>query len=332
METLTDSGNGLLSVRNLSIAFPRKRGSDVVVVDDVSFSVGANEYVGLVGESGSGKTVTALSVMGLTRSPGKVVSGEVWFKSRDLRSLNEDDLRAVRGNQISMIFQSLRSSLNPLMKVGDQVARVYRIHHDLGQEEARSKAIEMLRLVGIPDARRRAGDYPHQLSGGMCQRVMIAMMISCQPDFLIADEPTTGLDVTIQAQIFELIRDLQKQLRSSVLLITHDLGVVAETCQRVLVMHAGHIVETADVETIFADSRHPYTRHLMSSILRIDREIVFPEDMRGVSEDILYAPRGCRFAHKCDQAIEDKCFREKPSMVEIESGHWVMCHLYGGRG
>lgn len=324
-----DNGNGLLSVRNLSVAFPRKRGTDVAVVDDVSFNVGANEYVGLVGESGSGKTVTALSVMGLTRSPGKVVSGEVWFKGRDLKSLGEDELRTVRGNQISMIFQSLRSSLNPLMKVGDQVARVYRIHHGLGQDEARSKAVEMLRRVGIPDAGRRAEDYPHQLSGGMCQRVMIAMMIACEPDFLIADEPTTGLDVTIQAQIFQLIRDLQKQLRSSVLLITHDLGVVAETCQRVLVMHAGHIVEMGNVETIFADSKHPYTRHLMSSILRIDKEVVFPEDMRSVSEDILYAPQGCRFAHKCDQAIEDRCFRDKPKKVEIASGHWVRCHLYG---
>jgi peptide/nickel transport system ATP-binding protein len=328
MKNVPDSDGQLLRVQNLSVAFPRKRGPDVVVVDDVSFSLGQNEYVGLVGESGSGKTVTALAVMGLTHAPGKVTSGEVWFKGLDLRTLGEDELRAVRGDQISMIFQSLRSSLNPLMKVGDQVARVYRIHHGLDQKQARSAAIEMLHSVGIPDAKRRAEDYPHQLSGGMCQRVMIAMMISCQPDFLIADEPTTGLDVTIQAQIFELIRDLQRQLKSSVLLITHDLGVVAETCQRVLVMHAGHIVEMADVETIFADSKHPYTKHLMSSILRIDKEIVFPEDMRTISEDILYVPQGCRFAHKCDQAVEGRCFQDKPSLMEIGGGHWVMCHLY----
>jgi oligopeptide/dipeptide ABC transporter ATP-binding protein len=234
-------------------------------------------------------------------------------------------MRKLRGSVVAMIFQNPRSSLNPLMRVGDQIARVYRLHRSMSKGEAMQQAIGMLKLAGITDAERRAQSYPHQLSGGMCQRVMIAMMLAAEPRLLIADEPTTGLDVTIQAQIFELIKSLRSRSGMSVLLITHDLGVVAETCTRVAVMHAGHVVEVGDIGSIFHGARHPYTKRLLGSVLRVDKQVDVPKSLQAVREDILYSSFTCRYANKCGMA-DDNCFATRPPMIQVGPGHGVMCH------
>jgi len=318
----------LLVVNNLSISFPGKT-DRVVVVDNISFSVGAEETVGLIGESGSGKTVSALAIMRLTRRPAQVERGDVWFQGENIREKTEKEMNNFRGYKMSMIFQSPRSSLNPLMRVGDQIARVLRIRRGMGVNEALRSAQKMLRQVGIPEPERHMRSYPHQLSGGMCQRILIAMMLGCEPGLLIADEPTTGLDVTVQAQIFDLIKEVQNIHRMAMLLITHDLGVVSELCQRMVVMYAGHVMEVGAVEQVFENPLHPYTRMLFQSMLRADRKIETMPPDRGGLEEIVYTLSSCRFSPRCP-SVMDICRTRKPETGEIESGHSVMCHLYTG--
>lgn len=318
--------DALLRIEGLYVSFP---GADarVTILDNVSFEVFGKEIVGLVGESGSGKTMTSLTIMGFLPASGRIEGGEIWFGHDQLLDYTEEEMSRVRGRQIAMIFQSTRSALNPLMRVGDQVARVYRIQRGLGAGQAKAEAVKALSRMGIPDAERRAKAYPHQLSRGMCQRVLIAMMVACEPDLLIADEPTTGLDVTIQAQIFELIKDLQQATKASILLITHDLGVVAETCERVVVMYAGQVMEMATVESLFAKPLHPYTQRLLSSVLRVDRTIEMPAVDAGLSEDVAYSVAGCRFAPRCPRVLP-RCWEEHPPREQAGPDHWVTCHNY----
>ncbi len=316
----------LLRIRDLEVSFPGQDGR-VTILDNVSFEVFEHEIVGLVGESGSGKTMTSLTVMGFVPPSGSVEGGEIWFKDRDLLQCTEEEIRQVRGQQIAMIFQTTRAALNPLMRVGDQVARVYRIQQGLGARTARREAVAALSRMGIPDAEQRARAYPHQLSRGMCQRVLVAMMVACEPALLIADEPTTGLDVTIQAQIFELIKDVQQATKASILLITHDLGVVAETCQRVVVMYAGQVMEAATVGALFATPLHPYTQLLLSAVLRVDKVIEMPKVDAGFSEDIAYSITGCRFAPRCPHVLP-QCWEEMPARQRAGVDHLVMCHNY----
>jgi oligopeptide/dipeptide ABC transporter ATP-binding protein len=315
----------LLKVEDLSVVFPTTKGT-MRALDGVSFPIYENEILGLVGESGSGKTVTALSILQLLGPAARVESGQVWFKGKDLLLLGERNMGQIRGTQISMIFQSPRSALNPLKQVGIQTANVFHLHHGLSRRECQIRALTLLKRVGFPGATRQIRSYPHQLSTGMCQRVMIAMMIASQPDLLIADEPTTALDVTIGAQIYDLLHEIRAETRMSILLITHDLGLVAENCQRVAVMHAGHIVEMGRVETIFEDPRHPYTSLLLHHLLRVDRDVELPSS-RGVTvEERDYAAVGCRYARKCIIG-EAVCFEKKPERVKVGPDHWVRCHL-----
>lgn len=316
----------LLRIEGLCVSFPSGDGR-VSVLDDISFEVRGREIVGLVGESGSGKTITSLTIMGFLPPSGRVEGGEVWFGDHNLLKHTEEEMSCVRGRQIAMIFQSTRSALNPLMRVGDQVARVYSIQRGLGAREARNQAVKALARVGLPNAEQRARAYPHQLSRGMCQRVLIAMMVACEPALLIADEPTTGLDVTIQAQIFELIKKVQQATEASILLITHDLGVVAETCQRVVVMYAGQVMETAMVESLFAKPVHPYTQRLLYSVLRVDKTVEMPKVDAGLTEEVAYSVAGCRFAPRCPRVVP-RCWEEQPSREQVEPEHWVSCHNY----
>lgn len=316
----------LLHIQDLTVTFPGSNGR-VVVLDKVTFDVFGKEIVGLVGESGSGKTMTSLTVMGFLPPAGRIEGGEIGFKGSDLLKGTEAQMSQIRGREIAMIFQSTRSALNPLMRVGDQVARVYRIQRGIGADQAKAQAVNALSRMGIPDAERRASAYPHQLSRGMCQRVLIAMMVACEPDLLIADEPTTGLDVTIQAQIFELIKDVQQATDASILLITHDLGVVAETCERVVVMYAGQVMETAGVDSLFANPVHPYTRRLLHSVLRVDKKVDLVEVDAGFSEEVTYAIKGCRFASRCPRVLP-ACWEEHPVRTEVEPDHWVRCHNF----
>jgi oligopeptide/dipeptide ABC transporter ATP-binding protein len=319
-------GGALLRVANLHISFPSPNGR-LTIVEDVSFEVAAGEMVGIVGESGAGKSMTSLAIMSLIGPPGRMDAGQIWFKGEDLRRKSEAELRQIRGAQISMVFQGLRNSLNPLMRVGHQVARVYRLHSDLGEEQIAERVVTLLRRVGIPEPERRMRAYPHQLSGGMAQRVLIAMMIASSPELLIADEPTTGLDVTIQAQIFDLIKEIQAELNTAVLLITHDLGLVAELCDRVVLMYAGQVAETGTVEQIFKRSAHPYSQFLLSSILRTDRDVSLHLDQRGASDGSPYTSQGCRFYHRCAYHSE-VCATQKPPRVEVAAGHVSMCHMH----
>ncbi len=318
--------NELLRVENLRVSFPR-HDRRLNVVEDVSFSLAPGEMLGIVGESGAGKSMTALAVMNLIRSPGRIENGQIWFKGEDLLRKREAEMCQIRGARIAMIFQGLRNSLNPLMRVGDQIARVYRLHTDLSRGEINERVVTMLRRVGIPEPERRARAYPHQLSGGMAQRVMIAMMIASNPELLIADEPTTGLDVTIQAQIFDLIKQIQRETGAAVLLITHDLGLVAELCQRVVLVYAGQAVETGTVEQIFNRSAHPYSRYLLGSILRVDRDVSLDVDRAVLVDSTPYTSLGCRFYHRCPFR-GDTCFTDKPPRVEVAPGHVSMCHMH----
>lgn len=317
----------LLEVEGLSVTFPREW-HRLRVVDNVSFTIQRREVLGLVGESGSGKTVTAGAVMGLSRPPAKVEAGAVRLHGENLLGRSEAELQKIRGARISMIFQTPRTSLNPLMKVGEQIGRVYRIHAGLKGAAAREAALKMLRQVGISDPEARYEAYAHQLSGGMCQRVMIGMALACKPDLLIADEPSTGLDVTIEAQIFDLIQELRLEMGMSVLLITHDLGVVADACDRVAVMHAGHIVEMGPVREIFQEHKHPYSAHLLGSLLRMDRDLSVGAGELRPSTAVDLATPGCRYADKCPMA-KQICRVRRPVMTEVGPGHGVMCHLYG---
>ncbi len=312
----------LLDVRELTVHFDIDEGT-VQAVDAASLSVGAGEIVGLVGESGSGKSVTALAILRLIRPPGRIVGGTIEFDGRDLVQASEDAMRRIRGSQISMVFQSPRTSLNPVLAVGRQIERLLRLHAGLDGAAARRRALAMLAEAGIAEPERRAAQYPHQLSGGMCQRVMIAMALATSPRLLIADEPTTGLDVSIAAQILDLLRDLGRRTGAAILLITHDLGVVAAICDRVAVMHAGQIVESAGVHRLFKQPAHPYTRGLLRSVPRLDREVVM-EPIAGAVPSLLDPPPGCRFAPRC-ALVMDACRACRPPIVNVAPGHAVAC-------
>ncbi len=315
----------LLEVENLKTEFKVKRGT-VKAVNNVSFGVEKGEILAIVGESGSGKSVSSLSVMGLIRDPGKVTGGRIMFHGENLVDKTKKEMNKIRGDKISMIFQEPMTSLNPVYKIGDQIMESILTHTDLSKSEARKTAIKMLDLVGIPSPEQRMEDYPHQMSGGMRQRVMIAMALSCNPEVLIADEPTTALDVTIQAQILELIDKLRNKIGMAVLLITHDLGVVAETADRVVVMYCGRIVEQADVKDIFTDPLHPYTKGLLESIPRMeeDKDRLFM--IKGVVPDPTKLPKGCSFADRCDHCME-KCKEHMPALVDV-NGRKVRCFLH----
>jgi peptide/nickel transport system ATP-binding protein len=312
----------LLDVRDLVTRF-QTDGGELRAVDGVSFTVPAGATVGVVGESGSGKSVTALSILRLVRDPpGRVVGGQVLLRGRDLLALPEREMRKVRGGEIGMIFQEPMTSLNPVMTTGAQVAEPLVIHRGKSKREALAEAAELFRLVGIADHERRIHDYPHQMSGGMRQRVMIAMALACRPALVIADEPTTALDVTIQAQILELLARLRKELGMALLLITHDLGVVAETCDDVVVMYAGHVVERARARELFARPRHPYTRGLVDS-----RQATGGRKLRaipGMVPRLDQLPKGCRFADRCDR-VQQKCRDELPALDVIDPGRLVRC-------
>ncbi len=322
----------LLSAKNLVTNLFTDSGT-VKAVDGVSLHIRHGEAVALVGESGCGKSMTALSLMRLVRSPGRIISGEVNFDGRNLLDLSDREMRDVRGGRLAMVFQDPMTFLNPLMRVGEQIVEAVLLHQKLGYKAARLVALDALERVGIPAAKNVLDYFPHQLSGGMRQRVLIAMAISSQPTLLIADEPTTALDVTIQAQIMRLLADLRRELNTSMLLITHDLGLVAEYCDRVYVMYAGKIVEEGDVYSIFANPRHPYTRALLRSTLSPDRRIEKLESIEGQPPNLITPPPGCRFHPRCGEKLP-KCSAEMPPDFAIAPGTSARCWLYeeAGRG
>nr|WP_048648914.1 ABC transporter ATP-binding protein [Nitratireductor soli] len=317
----------ILQIDDLSTHFFTRDGV-VRAVDNLTCHVGAGEALGIVGESGCGKSVTSLSVMRLVQSPsGRIVNGAIRLQGRDLLALSEKEMREIRGNEISMIFQEPMTSLNPVLSIGCQLIETIRRHRGVSGKEAWQRAVDMLRLVQIPEPDQRMREYPHQLSGGMRQRIMIAMAFACDPKVLIADEPTTALDVTIQAQILALMSDLQKRLGTAVVLITHDLGVVAETCQRVIVMYAGRKVEEADVGDLFDRPRHPYTKGLMASMPHLHRGLGNGQRLKeipGMVPSLLDPPPGCRFAGRCAHATA-LCTTEEPPLTETGPRHWVAC-------
>jgi len=320
----------LLEVKGLKTYFFTEDGV-VKAVDGVDFEVYPGEVLGLVGESGCGKSVTSISIMRLVSPPGKVVEGEILFDGENLLKVSETEMMRVRGNRISMIFQQPQSALNPVFRAGDQISEVLNIHQDFGKEAGRVRAVELLKTVGIPDAERRADSYPHELSGGMAQRVMIAMALACVPDLLIADEPTTALDVTIQAQILDLIRDLREKFGSAVMLITHDLGVIAEMANRVAVMYAGEIVEQAGVQTLFDNPLHPYTKGLIGSIPVLGRVRDRLDVIPGNVPNLINLPAGCRFAPRCLARIENQlaiCTDQRPHLIDVDSAHKARCWLF----
>ncbi len=299
----------------------------VRAVDGVDFAIRRGETLGLVGESGCGKSVTSLSVMRLIAPPGKVVEGEISLEGTNLLALSEEEMYGIRGNRVSMIFQEPMTSLNPVFTVGDQISEAILIHEKVSAEQAKKRAIEMLGLVGIPQPQQRYNAYPHELSGGMRQRVMIAMALSCSPRVLIADEPTTALDVTIQAQILELMKDLKERTHMALLLITHDLGVVAEMCDHVAVMYAGQIVEQADVHSLFKDPKHPYTQGLLASIPTLATQTDARLNViQGTVPNLLRLPPGCRFAARCPYAW-DTCLETNPRLIDLGEGRRVRCHV-----
>jgi peptide/nickel transport system ATP-binding protein/oligopeptide transport system ATP-binding protein len=320
----------LLRVENLRTWFRTEAGV-VRAVDGVDFELETGKTLGVVGESGSGKSVTALSVMRLIEAPGETLAGSrIVFDGRDVTALSDREMEAVRGNEISMIFQEPMTSLNPVYPVGEQIAEAIRLHEGLGKKEAAGRAVEMLEVVGIPEPNRRAKDFPHQLSGGMRQRVMIAMALACGPKLIIADEPTTALDVTIQAQILELMMELQERLGMSILLITHDLGVVAETCDDVVVMYAGRVVEKGPVDGVFGSPQHPYTEALLQSIPVLGMARHEPlRVIRGTVPSPLDWPAGCRFSPRCDYAFE-RC-EEQPPLFEVEGARSACWLCESGR-
>ena len=319
----------LLSVRNLTTMFKTGKG-EVTAVDDVSFDLGKSEVLGIVGESGSGKSVTALSILGLLpQPPGRVAAGQVLFEGQDLLKLSESRMEAIRGSDISMIFQEPMTSLNPVFTVGDQVTETIRIHEKLGAKAARDRTIEMLTKVGIPSPERRIDDFPHQLSGGMRQRVMIAMALACRPKVLLADEPTTALDVTIQAQILDLLRELQAEMNMAVIIITHNMGVVAEFADRVLVMYAGRIVEHASVYDIFDRPGHPYTEGLLRSIPDLKTEHRRLTAIPGVMPSPFALPSGCSFQPRCPEA-RPACAERVPALIDLGEGRSAACIRHTG--
>ncbi len=322
----------ILSVRDLKTYFNTDEGI-VKAVDGVSFDLKKGETLGIVGESGSGKSVTNLSVMRLIPSPpGKIMAGQILLDGEDVLTMQEKELRHLRGGRISMIFQDPMTSLNPFLRISTQLTETIRLHQGLGKKEALAKAVEMLRLVGIPNPEKRVRAYPHQFSGGMRQRVMIGMALSCNPEILVADEPTTALDVTIQAQILELIKDLSVRINTAVILITHDLGVVAGMCDRILVMYAGRLVERAPTVELFAAPKHPYTQGLIKSVPRMDKgadERLF--SIPGVPPSLIDIPECCPFHPRCSSAME-VCKKSYPQETDFGGGHTVHCWLFGQGG
>jgi len=319
----------LLQVKNLQTFFFSERGV-ARAVDKVSLGLAAARVLGVVGESGCGKSVTALSIMRLIQPPGKIVDGEIWFNGENLLCLSEEHMRSIRGNEISMIFQEPMTSLNPVFRVGEQIIEVIQQHEKVGKQEALGRAVSLLAQVGIPVPQERIKDYPHQMSGGMRQRVMIAMALACSPRLIIADEPTTALDVTIQAQILDLLQNLKEQTGTAILLITHDLGVIAEVAEDVLVMYAGRVVEQAGCEDLFAKPLHPYTQGLMQSIpakaaqQRKKRLAAIP----GVVPSLLELPPGCKFNTRCPYVFERCLADPEPDLLLPNAGHPVRCWLY----
>jgi oligopeptide/dipeptide ABC transporter ATP-binding protein len=315
----------LLEVNDLATYFFTADGV-VKAVDGISYHVDERETIAIVGESGSGKSVSALSVMRLVASPpGRVVHGEIKFEGKDLLALSEADMRRVRGNDIAMVFQEPMTSLNPVLTIGYQLTEALRLHMGMSQSEANDRAADLLKLVGIPDSMRRLKDYPHQFSGGMRQRVMIALAVSCNPRLIIADEPTTALDVTIQAQVLEVMRDLADQFGTAIVIITHNLGVVARYAERVIVMYAGRIIESGTAVDVYHDPKHPYTLGLLNSVPRLDADRPDKLDaIEGLPPLVIDLPDACAFAPRCPYVI-DKCHESMPELEEVKPGHWARC-------
>jgi peptide/nickel transport system ATP-binding protein/oligopeptide transport system ATP-binding protein len=316
----------LLDIKDLKTYFFTAEGV-VKAVDGVSFRIARGEALGLVGESGCGKSTAAHSIMRLVRRPGRIVGGEIWFDGENLLEKSEGKMREIRGGRIAMVFQNPATSMNPVYKVGSQIAEAIKLHQNVQKREVMEKVVDSLDKVGIPDPEKRAKDYPHEYSGGMIQRAMIAMALSCNPELLIGDEPTTNLDVTIQAQILDLMRLLRKEFEASILLIGHDFGVISEICDTIAVMYAGKLVEYTDLATTFKNPKHPYTQALLESIPRLDVET---EELRIIPGDVpqlINPPSGCRFHDRCEYAME-VCSKREPPTIEIEPGHEVACFLY----
>ncbi len=315
----------LLEIKNLKTRFFTQDGV-VHAVNGISLYLNEGETLGLVGESGCGKSVSMLSVLRLIpQPPGKIVGGEVWFEGKDLLKISEDEIRKIRGNKIAMIFQDPMTSLNPVLTIGQQLGEPLMLHMGMSKKEAREESIRLLKMVGIPEAEKRIDDYPHQFSGGMRQRVMIAMALACNPKILIADEPTTALDVTIQAQIIDLVKRLRDEIGMAIIWITHDLGIIAGLAQRVNVMYAGFIIETAPVKKLYGDPRHPYTMGLLRSVPRLDapvKEKLTP--IEGLPPDLIGLPPGCPFAPRCEYVI-DRCLEENPPLEPVDTDHSVAC-------
>ncbi len=317
----------LLKINHLKTKFSTEKGI-VTAVDDVSFHVDAGEMVGVVGESGCGKSVTSESILKLLNKRTTAYEGEILYKGNNLLNSTEEEMRAIRGNEISMIFQDPMSSLNPVYTIGNQIVEAIMIHQKVNKKEAYTRAIEMLRLTGIPSPEKRVHEYPHELSGGMRQRVMIALALACKPNLLIADEPTTALDVTIQSQILDLIQELRQELNMGVILITHDLGVVAEVCTRVIVMYLGQVIEEADVITLFKKPLHPYTKGLLKSVPQLDGDRSKKLNViKGVVPSLQNVPTGCRFAPRCEFAT-NKCCEQAPELIELDHGQKIRCWNY----
>lgn len=317
----------LLEVRNLKTYFDTDAGT-VKAVDGVSFSIEPGKTLGIVGESGCGKSVTSLSIMQLLPKPvGRIAGGEIVMNGKNLLTLSEPEMRKIRGNDISMIFQEPMTSLNPVYTIGEQIMEPLRLHQRMNDHQAKERAIEMLELVGIPSPKQRVADYPHQLSGGMRQRAMIAMALACNPALLIADEPTTALDVTVQAQILDLMNDLREKMNSAIMFITHDLGVIAQMAQRVVVMYAGKVVEEADVEPLYGSPKHPYTQGLLRSIPRMDCDRERLDVIPGVVPSPLNFPGGCKFHNRCDRCM-DRCVSAESPLYHLKGNRKVRCWLY----
>jgi oligopeptide/dipeptide ABC transporter ATP-binding protein len=316
----------LLSLKNLKTYFLTAEGV-VKAVDGVNLNIGKEEVLGLVGESGCGKSTVALSIMRLVREPGKIVGGEIWFDGEDLLKKSDGEMRKIRGGKISIIFQNPMSSMNPVFTVGSQIAEAIKLHQNIQKREIKEKIAEILGKVGIPDPLERMKDYPHEYSGGMAQRAMIAMALSCNPKLLIADEPTTNLDVTIQAQILELMKGLRKDFGASILLIGHDLGVISELSDKIAVMYAGKLVEYSDLAGIFQKAKHPYAEALLESIPRLDVKTKRLRIIPGTVPRLINPPSGCRFHPRCEHAMKI-CSEQEPQLTEVGQEHMVACHLY----
>lgn len=315
----------ILRIKDLRVHYESE--SEVVeAVNGVSFDLKRGKTLGLVGETGAGKTTIAMSILRLVQSPGRILEGSILFNDLELTSLNEKQMRGIRSKSIAMIFQDPMTALNPVLTVGEQVAEVFRTHEKLSRQEAMKKAMDMFELVGIPGT--RYNEYPHQFSGGMKQRVVIAEALACKPELLIADEPTTALDVTIQAQVLDMIRHLQKKLNTSMILITHDMGVIAETCDEVAVIYAGNIVEYGSLDQVFTNAQHPYTKGLFASLPSLGKDIERLKPIDGLMPDPANLPPYCSFCERCPVACE-KCKNEEPDYIEIEPGHMVRCKLFG---